>query len=189
MKKQIILILGVLLVLSVAWAAFAQPQGGGGPGGGRGFGRMREAQTQALAALQEQIGKLKALMEQAPGARGTSFQDMTDEERTKMMEEMTKRREEQQNIMASMQTEMDKLKGVMVLMREQNEAMQPLKDVLASAEKENATATAGKLKELIAQRDKEFQDKMTAMGVTSEQMDRYQQMMERGGGRGFRGPQ
>jgi len=180
MNKQIIIILGIVLVLSVAWATFAQPPGGG-------FGRMREAQTEALAALQDQVGKLKALMEQPMGTPGTSFQDMSDEERTKWREQRTQRREEQQKIMASMQQEMDKLKGAMVLMREHDEAMQPLKDVLASAEKENATETAGKVKELIAQRDKEFQEKMTAMGVTPEQMDRYQQMMERGGGRGFRG--
>jgi septal ring factor EnvC (AmiA/AmiB activator) len=168
MKRQIIIVLGIVLILSVAWATFAQPQGGG-------FGRMREAQTQALAALQEQLGKLKALMEQAPGTQGRSFQDMSDEERTKMREEFTKRREEQQKIMASMQQEMDRLKGGRQLVTEHTESLAPLKDLLASAQKENAKETAKKIEDMIAQRDKQFQEKMAAMGYSPDMIDRMMQ--------------
>lgn len=170
MKKRSIVVVGILLAVAMAWTAFAQPQGGGG------FGRMREAQQNALAALQEQIGKLKAMMEQGMQAmQGRNFQDMTDEERTKMREEMTKRREEQATIMASMQQQLDILKGGRQLMTEHQAAMTPLKDLLASAQAEKATATAAKIEKLIADRQKQFEDKITAMGYTMEQLERMGQ--------------
>jgi len=170
MKKRSIVVVGILLAVAMAWTAFAQPQGGGG------FGRMREAQQNALAALQEQIGKLKAMMEQGMQAmQGRNFQDMTDEERTKMREEMTKRREEQATIMASMQQQLDTLKGGRQLMTEHQAAMTPLKDLLASAQAEKATATAAKIEKLIADRQKQFEDKITAMGYTMEQLERMGQ--------------
>ena len=174
MKKQSIVVVGILLAAAMAWTAFAQPQGGGGAGGG--FGRMREAQQNALAALQEQIGKLKAMMEQGMQAmQGRDFQNMTEDERTKMREEMTQRREEQAKIMASMQQSLDTLKGGRQLATEHQEAMAPLKDILASAQQENAKATAKKIEELIAQRQKQYTDRLTAMGYTQEQIDRMGQ--------------
>ena len=130
---------------------------------------MREAQQKAIAAIQEQLGKLKAMMEQAsPGMQGRNFQDMTDEERTKMREEMTKRREEQTKIMADMQQQMDTLKGGRQMMTEHQAAMAPLKDLLASAQAEKATATAAKIEKLIAEKQKRSRTKVTAMGYTPD---------------------
>jgi septal ring factor EnvC (AmiA/AmiB activator) len=119
-------------------------------------------------------------MEPAPGMQGRSFQDMSEEERTKMREEMTKRREEQQKVMAAIQQQMDTLKGARQLMTEHQQAMTPLKDLLASAQKENAKATAGMIEKLIAERQKQFDGKMAAMGITPEQLER---MMQGGGQR------
>ncbi|MEN6333680.1 MAG: hypothetical protein ABFE01_05425 [Phycisphaerales bacterium] len=174
MNKRLAVGVGVLLTGALAWTAFAQPGGGRG-----GFAQMREARVKAIAALQEQVGKLKAMTEQQPAARG-NFQDMTDEERTKMREEMTKRQEEQTAIMAEIQKQLDTIKGGMQLVREQRQAMEPLNDLLASAKSENATATAAKIQKLIDERQKQFQDKMTAMGMDPEMVQR---MMERGGQR------
>jgi hypothetical protein len=175
MNKRLAFVVGVLLTGALAWTAFAQPAGGG-----RGFGQMREAQLKAIAALQEQVGKLKAMMEQQPAARG-NFQDMTDEERTKMREEMTKRRESQTAIMAEIQKQMDVVKGGRQLMVDHQEAMTPLKDLLASAQSEKATATAAKIQKLIDDRQKQFDEKMTAMGYTPEMLDRMSQMGQRRG--------
>lgn len=135
----------------------------------------REAQTKAIAALQEQVAKLKAFIEQAPSMQGRNFQDMSDEERTKMREEFTKRREEQQKIMAAIDQQVDALKGGRELATAHTQALAPLKDLLASAQKENAKETAGKIEKLIADRQKQFDDKMAAMGYTPEQIERMMQ--------------
>jgi hypothetical protein len=178
MKTRFIIVVGILLTMALAWMASAQPPAGARSGG---FGRMREAQQQALVALQEQVAKLKAMMERPPqGMQGRSFQDMTDEERAKMREEMTKRREEQAGIMVAMQQQMDTLKGGRQLMAEHEQSMAPLKELLASAQKEKATATAAKIEKLIADRQKQFEDKITAMGYT---MERLQRMGQRRGPR------
>lgn len=177
MKKNVVVtVLAVVLVLAVAWAAYGQA-GGGGQGGQRGA-QMREAQMKALAAIQEQVAKLKSLMEQAPQTRPS--QDMSEEERTKMREEFTKRREEQQKVMAAIQQQMDTLKGARQLMTEHQTVMAPLKDLLASAKQENAKETAGKIEKLIADRQKQFDEKMASMGITPEQLER---MMQGGGQR------
>ena len=178
MKKNVAVVtIAVVLTLAVAWAAFGQAGGGGGQG--RGFGMNREAQQKALAALQEQLGKLKAMMEQAPGTQGRNFQDMSEEERTKMREEFTKRREEQQKIMAAMQQQMDTLKGGRQLATEHQQAMAPLKESLASAHKENAKQTAGMIEKLIAERQKQFEEKMAAMGIPADQLERMMQPRQR----------
>ncbi len=179
MNKRFIIAVGVLLTGAVAWTAFAQPAGGGRGG----FGRNREAQQKAIAAMQEEIGKLKAMLEQQPAAGGGNFQDMTDEERTKWREEMTQRTEKQAAIMAAIQQQLDTLKGGMRLAAEHRESVAPLNELLASAKSENATATAAKIQTLIGERQKQFEAKMSAMGIDAERM---QQMMDRAGQMGGR---
>lgn len=176
MKRSTIIAAGVLLSVTVAWAAFGQAQGGGGGRGRGGFGPMREAQQKAMADMQEQLAKLKAMSDQAAKAmEGRNFQDMSDEDRTKMREEMTKRNEEQQKIFAAMQRNLDQLKGTRGMMTEHTAAMKPLEDLLASAKKENAKETAAAIEKLIAERNKQFEEKVTAMGYTMEQMQRMGQ--------------
>jgi hypothetical protein len=179
MKKNVaVLVVVVVLVLGVTWAAFGQARGGARGG----FGMNREAQQNAIAALQEQLGKLKAFIEQAPSMQGRNFQDMSDEERTKMREEFTKRNEEQQKIMAAIQQQVDTLKGTRQLVVEYQQSTTPLKDALASAQKENAKETAGMLEKLIAERQKQFEEKMTAMGVPADRLERMMQMPPGGPG-------
>jgi hypothetical protein len=173
MNKRLVLVVGVLLTGALAWTAFGQA----GDGRAR-FQQMREAQMKAVAALQEQVGKLKAMMEQQPAMR--NFQDMTDEERTKWREESTKRRDEQAAIMANIEKQLDTVKGGMQLAREQREAMTSLNDLLASAKSENATATVAKIEKLIAEKQKQYEEKMAAMGYDAEMAQRW---MERGGQR------
>ena len=61
---------------------------------------------------------------------------------------------------------------------EYNQSMTALKDAQASAEKEKAKETAQMLGKIIAEREKQMEEKVTAMGMTMEQL---QQMGQRRG--------
>ncbi len=173
MKRSMIVGIGILLTMTMAWAAFGQAGGGGG----RGRGGMMGPQTQkAVADLQEQVAKLKALVDAgAKAMEGKTFQDMTEEDRAKMKERST----QQQAIVAAIQQGVDRLRMRQVA-AEYNESMTALKDAQASAQKENAKETAQKLGQLIAAREKQMEEKVTAMGMT---MDDLQKMGTRGVGR------
>jgi hypothetical protein len=168
MKRLIIPAVGTLLVLTIAWTAFGQA----GAGGRGGFQAMREAQTKAVTALQENATKLKAMMEaNAKAMEGRSFQDMTEEDRTKMREQ----RVEQQKLIAAMEQDLARLKGVRQMVTQEDEATAPLKDILASAQKENAKETATKVERLIAARQKALEDKLQAMGYDPSMIERMRQ--------------
>ena len=174
MKRSTMIAAGILLTMTLAWAAFGQAQGGGR--GGRG-GMMGGAQMQkTVADLQEQVTKLKALVDAgAKAMEGRSFQDMTEEDRAKMKERST----QQQAIMAAIQQDVDRLR-MRQMAAEYNQSMTALKDAQASAEKEKAKETAQKLGQIIAEREKQMEERVTAMGMT---MDQVQKMGTRGGGR------
>ena len=185
MKKSTIIAVGVLLTMTVAWAAFGQAQGGGGgarrgggaggAGGGRG-GMMGPQMQKTVTDLQEQVTKLKALVDAgAKAMEGKTFQDMTDEDRAQMKERST----QQQAIMASIQQNVDRLR-MRQMAAEYNQSMTALKDAQAAAQKENAKETAQKLGQIIAEREKQMEEKVTAMGMT---MDDLQKMGTRGGAR------
>ena len=191
MKKCMIGGLAAAMVLTVAWAAWAQPQGGGagqGPGGGgRGRGGFmdRDTQLKAIAALQEQIGKLKTLIESMPTLpAGTSFQDMTDEQRTQMREAGQKIREEQPPILAAIDKQLAVIKGARALVTEYQESTAELKALQEMATQEKATETAKKIGDMIAAKQKKLEESAKAMGV---EPDRLQRMLEgRGPGGGQR---
>ncbi len=182
MKRSTIVAVGILLTVTVAWAAYGQAGGGGGgrrgggAGGGRGgFGMMGAQAQKAVADLQEQVAKLKAIVDANAKAMEGGFQNMSEEDRAKMKERST----EQQKIMASIQQDVDRLR-MRQLALEYNESMTALKDAQASAEKEKAKDTAQKIGQIIAAREKQMEEKVTAMGMT---MDDLQKMGTRGGGR------
>jgi hypothetical protein len=168
MKKHMILFVDLLLILTATWVAFGQAGGGqrGGPD------QMREVQLKAIAAIQEHATRLKAMMDaSAKAMEGRPFQDLSEEEfRTKMRETFTEQREEQQKIVAAMEQEMMKLKGFRQLRMEQEESVAPLKEILASAQNEKAKETASKIEQLIAQRQKQFEEKMKGLGFDPTQM-------------------
>ncbi len=181
MKRSTIVVVGILLTMTMAWAAFGQAGGGGkgkgrggtGGGGRGGFGMMGEAQQKAVADLQEQVAKLKALVDAGAKAMAGGYQNMSEEDRAKMKEQRT----EQQKVVAAIQADVDRFR-VYQLAAEYNQSMTALKDAQASAQKENAKETAQKLGALIAEREKQMEEKVTAMGMT---MDQVQKMGERRG--------
>ena len=191
MKKYLIAVLAVAVVLGVAWTAFGQPQGGAGAGqgpggGGRGMGGRggmnRDAQLKAIVAITEQVSKLKTLVESMPAMpAGGSFQDMSEDDRTKMRDAMTKIREEQPPIIAAIEQQLAQLKGVRTLITENQQATAELKALQETANGEKATKTAAKIGDMIAAKQKKLEADAKALGV---EPDRLQQMIERGGGRG-----
>jgi hypothetical protein len=181
MKRSTIVAVGVLLTMTLAWAAYGQAGGGGrgrgGAGGGRGgFGMMGGAQMQkTVADLQEQVAKLKALVEAGAKATAGGYQNMSEEERAQMKERFT----EQQKLVAAIQMNVDRLR-LRQMAVEYNQDMTALKNAQAAAEKENAKETARMLGQIIAEREKQMEEKVTAMGLS---MDQLQKMGTRGGGR------
>ncbi len=168
MKKRWSIVIALVLVLLITWVAFGQAGGGGQER----FAQMREAQMKAAASLQENAAKLRSMMEaNAKAMQGRSFQDMTDEERTKMREQ----RQEQQKLIAAMDQDLARLKSVRDMVRQEDETMAPLKDILASAQKENAKETAAKVQKLMADRQKAFEDKVKAMGYDPSMLERMRQ--------------
>jgi hypothetical protein len=81
--------------------------------------------------------------------------------------------------MAAIQQNVDRLR-TRQMATEYTESMTALKDAQASAQKENAKETAQKIGQIIAAREKQMEEKVTAMGMT---MDDLQKMGTRGGGR------
>jgi len=168
MKKRWSAAIGLVLVLAITWVAFGQAGGGGQ----QRFAQMREAQMKAAAALQENAAKLRAMMDaNAKAMQGRSFQDMTEEDRTKMREQ----RQEQQKLVAAMEQDLARLKGVRQMLTEEDQTVAPLKDILASAQKENAKETAAKVEKLMADRQKAFEDKVKAMGYDPSMLEQMRQ--------------
>ena len=174
MKRSTIVAVSVLLTMAVTWAAYGQAGGGGGGRGRGGFGMMGAQMQKTVADLQEQVAKLKTLVDQgAKAMEGRSFQDMTEEDRAKMKERST----QQQAIMAAIQQDVYRLR-MRQMAAEYNQSMTALRDAQASAQKENAKETAQKLGQIIAEREKQMEEKVTAMGMT---MDDLQKMGQRRG--------
>jgi len=175
MKRSAIVAVSVLLTMAVTWAAYGQAGGGGGGRGRGGFGMMGPQAQKAVADLQEQVAKLKVLVDAGAKAMEGGFQNMSEDDRAKMKERST----EQQKILAAIQQDVDRLR-MRQMAAEYNQSMTALKDAQASAQKENAKETAQKLGQIIAEREKQMEEKVTAMGMT---MDDLQKMGTRGGGR------
>jgi len=171
MKKSTIFVASILLVMAVAWAAYGQA--GGGARGGRG-GMMGPQMQKNVADLQEQVAKLKALVDAgAKAMEGKTFADLSEEDRAQMKERTTA----QTAIVAAIQQGVDRLR-MRQMATEYTESMTALKDAQASAQKESAKDTAQKLGQIIAAREKQMEEKVTAMGMT---MDDLQKMGQRRG--------
>ncbi len=183
MKRSTTIAVGILLTMTVAWAAFGQAGGGGGErkgGGGRGrggFGMMGPAQQKAVADLQAQVAKLKPLIDESAKAMEGGFQNMSEEDRAKMKERNT----EIQTLVTAIQKDVDSLRFFQVA-REYGQQQAALKEALASAQKEKATETAKMLEQMMAERQKAFEEKGAALGFTPEQMQRMGQPRRGGGG-------
>jgi hypothetical protein len=137
-----------------------------GAGGGRMMSRMsNEEQLQAIKTIEEQVAKLKAGIEAQASRPAQSMQDMSEEDRTKLREQMRTMRQEQQTAMRSIVAQIAALQG----------QRQP-----AAEGEEFIIINTGQLKAIqalaVKEKAKETSDSITAL-LTPPQ---------RGGGRGGR---
>ena len=130
---------------------FSAQRGGAGRGGfGRG-GFSPENQLKAIKAIEEQCEKLKAGIESMGSGPRPSFQDLSEEERTKLRESFTKARQDQQRALQAIMAQVAALQGRpaaeggrLILINAGD--LKPIQDL---ALKEKAKETAASLERLV----------------------------------------
>ncbi len=145
MKRYAVPAVVVLVVLALVLVSFGQEQGTRGQGQGRGGFMSGEERAKAIEAIEAQLAKLKA-SSQSSGFNRDSFQNMSEEERTKAMEKFRQAREERDKILQAIIAQVAALQG----RREPAPAgaqylivtTADLKPIQDSAVKEKATETA-----------------------------------------------
>lgn len=161
MKRYLISTIAVFAVLAVVLVAFGQEERPRTRGGLM----SREAQQNAIAAIEKQLAKLKEAAEKQPAFDRSRFQEMSDEERAKFREQMMKQREQQQEVVAAIEKQIMILKGGRQLQAEHDEAMAELQAIHALAVKEKATETAKSIQALIDKRTKALEDTAEKLGI------------------------
>ena len=143
----------------------------------------REEQLKAIAEIQEQLEKLKTTIESVDEGAFRRFGELSEEERTKVRENMTKAAQSRQLAMRKVEEKLEVLRetrqrGVQPLM-----PIRELQAIREVAVKEKATQTASSIARLIARYHDELQTirelavkekaKQTA-GRLKKLIDRYQ---------------
>lgn len=122
-------------------------------------GRSRmsqEDQLKAIAAMQEQLAKLKKSIEASSLTPGTNYRDLSEEERTKLRERFTKAREARQASIEGIKAEMNKLSPPRPT-PEQMATLAELREIRALSEKEKAAQTTKRLAALIEKQAQQIQ--------------------------------
>jgi len=163
MKKHLISAVAILAVLVMTWAAFGQQDQDERR---QRRARMREAQGAAIEAIQDQAAKIKSSFEESARARGdrSSWQDLSEDERAERRERFMKMREEQQKAIEVIEQQIVLLKGPRQLRTEHEASIEQLQAIQALAVKEQAKETAKHVEEMIAKRNKEFEEMMEKLG-------------------------
>jgi peroxiredoxin len=126
-------------------------------GAGRAF-LGREEQLKVVAAVEEQLAKLKVLIEAQMGSEEfAKLRELAAEERTKLREKFAKAREERQKVIESIEQQIARLKGPP--MEEFQKSISELQAIRDLAKQEKAEGTTKRLEQLIEKRQKEFEEK------------------------------
>jgi len=166
MKRYLISTVAVGLLLALAPTSFAQSQEQQAERA-RARGRRwmgREHQLQAIAAIEEQLAKIKSSIESFSGPR-QRWQDLSEEERSELREKFMKFREQRQRAVAVIERQLAKLKGSRQLTAEHDRSIAELKALHGLAVKEKATETAAAIGKLIAKKEKAFKEKLNKLGL------------------------
>ncbi|HUU15909.1 MAG TPA: hypothetical protein VMW72_02070 [Sedimentisphaerales bacterium] len=222
MKRYLISIIAVLVILAVAWGAFAQDEDTPGQRvqrqrenmrqrmqnmseaerekfiaemrqrrerfqnmseeerekfraemqqrfGGR-FGR--EEQLKAIEAVEEQVAKLKAAVQSTGTIDRSKWRELSEEERTKLREEMAKAIRERQTAIRAIEEQLEKLSGPRRPQAEPQPSIGELRAIHDLAVKEKATQTAGGLERLIARYQRESGVRVPEPRPRPERLDR-----------------
>ncbi|HPD47766.1 MAG TPA: hypothetical protein P5279_14210 [Anaerohalosphaeraceae bacterium] len=163
MKKYTLAVGVCAMILAVTYAAVAQQDNAARQ---QAFQRMRQTQQKAMADLEAGIAKLKALQEPAQRTQNREqFQNMSQEERTRLRESFTQRREQQTAAMQAVQNSIIILDGGRQIRTEQRELMAALRAIKDLAVEENATKTAEAVQKLMDEKQKAYEEKLTALGL------------------------
>ncbi len=123
-------------------------------GAGR-IGLSREAQLEKVKAIEELVAQLKSVVISTdPGARG-SFRDLSEEERAKLRDKMTKAALERQFVVKSIEQQLATLRGPERPQAGRQPSIGELRAIHDLAVKEKATQTASRLERLIARYQRE----------------------------------
>lgn len=114
-----------------------------------GYSRLsREDQLKAIKTMQDQLARLKIAIESETPRYRTSFRDLSQEERTKLMAKLAKSREDRQKAITAVKAELDKLSPPRAT-PEQMATLAELREIRTLAEKEKAAGTTKRLAALI----------------------------------------
>ncbi|MHC4476285.1 MAG: hypothetical protein ACYTEL_11605 [Planctomycetota bacterium] len=165
MKRRVMLVVGILMVVGLAWVAFAQSQEAPGkrpaPAEGRRDRRSmwRQRQQKAVTAIEEELAKMKAGLESVP-ARREGWRDLPEEERNKLREKFRKLREERQKSIVVIEDQIALLKGGRSLHQEHEKSISELDAIRELATKEKAKETTAGIEKLIADKKKAFEERL-----------------------------
>ncbi len=126
-------------------------------GGGR-IGTGRQEQLKAIEAIEEQVAKLKAAVQNTGREARGSFRDLSEEERAKLRERMVKAGQERQTAIRAIEEQLAKLRGPGRPQQPQagrQPSIGELRAIHDLAVKEKATQTASRLERLIARYQRE----------------------------------
>ena len=133
-------------------------------GAGR-IGTGRQEQLKAIEVIEEQVTKLKAAMRSTGREARGSFRDLSEEERAKLRERMLKAGQERQRAIRAIEEQLAKLRGPGRPQAGRQPSIGELKVIHDLAVKEKATETVAGVEKLIAELQKEFEDKLQKLGL------------------------
>jgi len=123
-------------------------------GAGR-SGIGREEQLKAIEAIEEQVAKLKTIIEAISPEDRSRLRELPEEERTKLREKMTKAFRERQTAIGVIEEQLVKLRGPGRPQAGREPSIDELRAIHDLAVKEKATETAGRLERLISRYQRE----------------------------------
>jgi len=162
MKRRLISIVCILVVLGLVWVAPGQVEGPRSERGGR--AAWRERQQKAVAAIEEQLAKMKSAMESSSASR-QNWRDLSEEERNKLREQFRKMRQERQQSIAIIEEQLAMLKGRRTLQQEHDKSITELNALRELAIKEKATETAASIEKLVAEKNKAFEERVKKLNL------------------------
>jgi hypothetical protein len=164
------LVVGILMVVGLAWVSFAQSQDPPGKrpapaeGQRRRRGTWRQRQQKAISAIEEELTKIKSGLGSLPESR-RNWQDLSEDERNKLREKLGKVRQDQQKSFVIIEEQIARLKGRRRLQQEHENAISELSAIGELATKEKATQTAAAIEKLIADKNKAFEERIKKLGM------------------------
>jgi len=139
----------------------------------------REAQLEAIKAIEEQLGKLKELVEKSPERESLrKLREGSPEEQAKQRESWQKARQEQQKVIEGIQEQLSKLGGRQPMARP-GLPVKELKEIQALAVQENANKTAERIEKLISSYQREPRERPQRPERT-ERLESRQDRQKRG---------